>query len=147
MKAAYTATAAAAVLAAGIGVLGPRFPDYLAAIPVLCAVITIILATRAIKPLSLSVVDARKMTNRYMQSPVPQDELGNHLLEIRVVEIEKRDELNQARAGDMKRGFRWLTASFATLLFCALLSGVWPMEMGTDGEARETQTATPTPAP
>lgn len=144
-KATYTATAAAAVIAASISIMGPELPDFLAVVPLVLAIATIYQSTRALVPLSIDAVGARKLVNKYVDLDISGEELSDHLLEIRASEIEARDSLNEERSQSMARGFKLLTLSFGTLLASAALSGLWFGDIG-DGGVREEPPAATSPA-
>jgi hypothetical protein len=123
-KAAYATTAAAAVVAASISILSPAWDDLTAILPLLLGATTIIVSTRAIVPLGLSVVSARDLVARYVDDDMPLVDLQDRLLEVRKVEIENRDTLNAGRAVWMTKGFQLLSASVVALLLSATISGI-----------------------
>lgn len=143
-KAAYATTAAAAVVAASIAILSPAWDDLTAVAPLVLAATTIVVSTRAIVPLALGVVSAGDLVARYVDDDMPLADLQDHLLEVRKVEIEKRDGLNAERAVWMTRGFRFLSASVVALLLSAIISGIAQLEgdpdapRGTPGYAEST---------
>ena len=150
-KAAYATTAAAAVVAASLAILSPAWDDLTAILPLLLAATTIIVSTRAIVPLGLSVVSAGDLVARYVDDDMPLVDLHDRLLEVRKVEIENRDALNAKRAVWMKRGFRSLSASVVALLLSAIISGIVQSEgdscapTGTPGPAESTISPSSTP--
>jgi len=127
-KAAYTTTAAAVVVAASLSLLSPAHKDLLAVAPLILSIATIVIATRAIRPLSLGVVSARQLLNKYVDADMHLADLQDNLLEIRAHEIEQRDALNVKRARAMVLGFRLLTGSVVALLLASIVSGVLPTE-------------------
>ena len=143
-KAAYSTTAAAAVVAASIAILSPAWDDLTAIAPLVLAATTIVVSTRAIVPLALGVVSAGDLVARYVNDDMPLPDLQDHLLEVRKVEIEKRDGLNAERAVWMTMGFRFLSASVVALLLSAIISGIVQSEgdpdapRGTPGPAEST---------
>lgn len=143
-KAAYTATAAAAVVVASSSLLSPAPKDFLAVAPLVLSIATIVFSTRAIRPLSLGIVSARQLLDKYVDADMALAELEDHLLEIRAREIEQRDTLNVTRAWAMVWGFKLLTGSVVALLLASLVSGIFPTETDQHGETRVPQ-STETP--
>ena len=135
-KAAYATTAAAVVVVASISLLSPALKDIPAVLPLVFAVVAIVFSTRAIRPLSLGVVSARQLVNRYVEADMPLAELEDHLLEVRTREIEQRDTLNVKRAWAMVWGFKFLTGSVVALLLASIYSGVLPIETDNNDQTR-----------
>ena len=135
-KAAFTATVAAVVIAASISMLTSTPAGAFATLPLTLAITTVVISTRAIRPLSLEVVSARKLLTKYVDNEMSPEELDDHLLEIRVREIEQRDLLNVKRAWVMVWGFRLLAASVVTLLVVSITGSIFSIEMNPDDESR-----------
>lgn len=138
-KAAYTTTAAAAVVAASVAGLGPAWSDLPILAPLVLAGLTIFFSTRALVPLSLAVVSVDLLVTKYNRDDMPLADLQRDLLQIRKRETEHRDALNFTRARSMKLGFRFLTASVIALVLSTALSGIAQSEGGLDGPAREAE--------
>lgn len=140
-KSAYTVTAAAVVVGASIPILSLGSFGLFAVAPLILAAVTIYHATRAIRPLTLDVPSARQIVDIYLDADMTPLDLEDHLLELRTVEIEKRDDLNSTRSRAMALGFKFLTASVSALVLAALLSGALMMS-----EDANDKTPKPTPA-
>lgn len=125
------AAAADSVLLAGLTI-----------VPLAIAVFTIVYAVRAIRPLALEVPSPRHMIDQYLDSSLSADELEDYILEIRAVEVDKRDLLNDTRWKALRVGFRLLVASMISLVLFAAALGLSPKE----DFVGQTTPATQTPA-
>jgi hypothetical protein len=120
-KASFTLAAAAAVVAASFSSLSGGPLDWLVMLPLVLAGVTIIVASRAIRPLIVSAPSARALITEYVDADLTSAQLRDTILEVRAREIEYRDELNQRRSQSMIWSFRVLLASVLVLVSSALV--------------------------
>ncbi|WP_148060344.1 MULTISPECIES: hypothetical protein [unclassified Rathayibacter] len=142
-KASFIVTAAALVAGASISLL-PANPFVIFALVLAAA--TVFCAAQAAKPLTLEIPSARDLVDEYLHAALTVEELEDTLLEVRTVEIEKRDEVTKTRARAMTLGFRFLVASVITLVVIAALGALPTGGLQTDDE-REHPGTTTTEAP
>ena len=139
-KSGFVAAAAGLVATGTVPTLADSSLWIVGVIPMALAAVTVAFATRALWPRTVSVPGARLLIDTYVESELTPEELEDHLLEVRTVEVENRDELNEARMKSMKVGFKFLVACLAAFIIVAVLNSSTLEGKITDGE-------TPAPGP
>jgi hypothetical protein len=116
-------------------------------IPMAFAVLTVAYATTALWPRAVNVPGARLLIENNLDSAMTPAELEDFLLEVRVVEIENRDTLNEDRTKWMKAGFKLLIWSLGSLILVAVVNGMTAEGNAQDGEETNTHQPGETPGP
>ena len=146
-KASFIAAAAGLVASATIPTVATGRYWFVAVVPLGLAVVTVIYAARALWPKSLEVSGARLLVDTYVDAEMTPETLEDHLLEVRAVEIEKRDESNIERTKRMTVGFSCLSLSLAALVLIAVLNATFLKGNLHDGETSNTPNPTQTSGP
>lgn len=118
------------VVAAGVlaGVSGSELlsanTSFLGLFPLGFTLATVVAAAAALWPRALRVPSAPELVNRYVDDDITSEELEDHLLEVKKVEVENRNAQNEVKAELTAWGFVFLIVSMTTAVFVVVLSAV-----------------------
>ncbi|NQX22828.1 hypothetical protein [Curtobacterium sp. VKM Ac-2852] len=109
-----------------------------AGIPIGFALLGVASAVWAFWARTIDVPDTRKIVNDFVEKPITPDELEDILLEIRTVQVLRREGDSDRQARIVTVGFVMLLLAVTSLLVFVLVAGQFPPE----GEPYGTQTPT-----
>ncbi|MGR6743173.1 hypothetical protein ACU6RU_14170 [Microbacterium sp. F1-18] len=119
---------AAGVLASATGVGLITIDTWLiGVVPFGLTVATVALATVALWPRKLDVASARNLVDNWVESEKSAADLEDYLLEVKAVEIARRDAQNEQRVKWSKRAFAYLLASLVAALLVAGTNALAPI--------------------
>lgn len=126
-KASFIVVAAGVLASATGATLVSTDTWLLGLVPFALTVATVVVATAALWPRPLKVPSARSIVNRWVNETAPTDDLDDYLLEVKVVEVELRDDQNELRMKWTKRAFRLLALSLVTAFLVAAANATIPL--------------------
>lgn len=118
------------VVAAGLlaGVAGTELISedtwFLGVIPLILTLSTVVISAFALWPRKLSVPSARQVVNTYVDAELSPGALEDVLLEIKTVEVEKRNAQNETKAEFTKWGFVLLIAAMSSAFALIIITEI-----------------------